>query len=179
MVALKARLTEWMATPDWSASQAFLTAHRADLLTPAAEAALNDLITQQPHNELLLMHDAILRAARRNGIASAYAPFLPDPDPTPAELPIAGLDLEIDEDIENRLACFSELLNTEDWESAYDYVCEYETILLDAVSLDVYAALLAATDDAHLHAVIEQSLGVLQRAQTDGIAAAFRPFGVG
>lgn len=176
MAALKTLLTQWMATPNWPASQAFISTHRADLLTPAAETALADLARQQPHNELILIHETILRAARRNGIDNAYAPFLPDP--APAELPIADLDLEIDDDIENRLALFTDLLNTPDWESAHAHLLEYHVILLDDASLDLYAALLAATDDPHLRAVIDQSLTLLQAAKTHGIAAAFRPFGI-
>ena len=61
-----------MQTPDWGASQAYLEAHQAELLTEAAEGVLQMLIQMNPNAQTLPEHLTLLRAARANGIAAAY-----------------------------------------------------------------------------------------------------------
>jgi len=65
-------LIAWVQTPDWGASQAYLEAHQAELLTEAAEGVLQMLIQMNPNAQTLSEHLTLLRAARANGIAAAY-----------------------------------------------------------------------------------------------------------
>ncbi len=65
-------LVGWLQTPDWAASESYLQAHRAELLTAEAESLLQLLLQQDPDQPVLTQHLAILRAARAEGIAVVY-----------------------------------------------------------------------------------------------------------
>ncbi|MFN7208907.1 MAG: tetratricopeptide repeat protein, partial [Aggregatilineales bacterium] len=67
------RLIAWVQTPDWNASRAYLEEHQAELLTDDAEKALQMLIHMNPGRDELVQHLELLRKARREGIAAAYA----------------------------------------------------------------------------------------------------------
>jgi hypothetical protein len=67
-------LIAWVQTPDWSASRAYLEQHQDELLTDAAEQALQLLIQANPNVRQLPQHLEILQACRAQGIAAAYAP---------------------------------------------------------------------------------------------------------
>ncbi len=61
-----------MSTPSWDASRQFLTERAETLLTEAAEAALRQLIDDNPTEQVLPVHLAILQSARDDGIDEAY-----------------------------------------------------------------------------------------------------------
>ena len=65
-------LVDWLQTPDWAASESYLQAHQAELLTAEAEALLQLLLQQDPDQPVLEQHLAILRAARAEGIQAVY-----------------------------------------------------------------------------------------------------------
>ncbi len=66
---LKDLLTDWIKLKDWQASRSFAEKHATDLLTAEAEVALIHL--GDPIGTLV--HFALLRLARRDGIRAAYA----------------------------------------------------------------------------------------------------------
>ncbi len=72
------RLTAWVKTPNWGASRAYLEEHQAELLTDDAETALQLLIQSSQNHPVLVQHLDLLRKARREGIAAAYAQLLDD-----------------------------------------------------------------------------------------------------
>lgn len=67
------RLIAWIQTPDWGASERYLAEHAADLLSDDSEAALDLLQLANPGNEQIPMHRQLLRFAREQGSAAAYA----------------------------------------------------------------------------------------------------------
>jgi len=69
---LAGQLVEWVGTPTWDASRDFLAAHADALLTEPAEAALQQLIDDNPTEQVLPVHLAILQSARDDGIDEAY-----------------------------------------------------------------------------------------------------------
>ncbi|MFQ3536864.1 MAG: hypothetical protein SNJ58_13420, partial [Aggregatilineales bacterium] len=56
MMRLQQLLIEWVQTPDWEASRAYLEAHQAELLTDQAEAALQLLILANNNHPILVKH---------------------------------------------------------------------------------------------------------------------------
>jgi hypothetical protein len=68
-------LIAWVQTPDWDASRAYLEQHQSELLTDEAETALQRLIQVNNNHPELVLHLDLLRKARREGIAAAYAQF--------------------------------------------------------------------------------------------------------
>ncbi len=77
-VELADRLIAWVQTPDWGASRAYLEEHQAELLTDEAETVLQMLIQMAPGIDELVQHLDLLRKARQEGIAAAYAQLLDD-----------------------------------------------------------------------------------------------------
>jgi CHAT domain-containing protein len=78
VMELNNRLVEWIQTPDWGASRAYLKAH-PDLLSEAAEALLTMLRDRQQSDQArqaVEEHQALLRDAREHGIDAAYDRFL-------------------------------------------------------------------------------------------------------
>ncbi len=69
------RLIAWIKTPDWQASEDYLRAQEAELLTDAAEAELERLRRINPTISAIPEHQALLRRAREVGIAAMYAEF--------------------------------------------------------------------------------------------------------
>ncbi len=70
--ALADRLVEWIQTPDWDASAAFMRAHAAELLTGEGAAALTLLHMHNAGNEQVELHAGLLAACREHGIEAAY-----------------------------------------------------------------------------------------------------------
>jgi tetratricopeptide (TPR) repeat protein len=70
--ALAGRLVEWIRTPDWDASQAFLTEHAAELLTDAGAAAMTLLRMNNAGQEQVELHANLLAACREHGSDAAY-----------------------------------------------------------------------------------------------------------
>jgi hypothetical protein len=70
------RVRAWVRTPDWSTSRTYLEQHQDELLTDAAEQVLRDLARQHSGERQWSQHLEILRRARRDGIAAAYAHIL-------------------------------------------------------------------------------------------------------
>jgi hypothetical protein len=66
---LRDLLTDWIKLQDWQDSQSFVEEHATDLLTVEAEVAL--IYLGNPIGTLV--HVALLRLARRDGIRAAYA----------------------------------------------------------------------------------------------------------
>ncbi|MGH9268502.1 MAG: hypothetical protein ACRD0D_10030, partial [Acidimicrobiales bacterium] len=71
--SLQDALIEWVRTSSWDDSQAFLAEHAGALLGDRGEASLEHLIDANPARQDLLLHIAVLQAARRDGIEAAYA----------------------------------------------------------------------------------------------------------
>lgn len=65
-------LVEWVTTATWNDSLAFLTEHAEELLTESGEAALQQLIADNPNQQVLPLHLGILHGARQEGIEAAY-----------------------------------------------------------------------------------------------------------
>ena len=65
-------LIAWIQTPDWGASETFLQAHAADLLTDQAAAVLELLRQGNPNVTSILQHQTLLQRCREMGIAAAY-----------------------------------------------------------------------------------------------------------
>ncbi|MBW7880303.1 MAG: hypothetical protein H3C32_13440, partial [Anaerolineae bacterium] len=65
-------LIEWVRTPDWQASKAFLVEHQSDLLTYEADNVIWALIQVNPDAPVLEQRRALLRTARETGIDAAY-----------------------------------------------------------------------------------------------------------
>ncbi len=70
--ALADLLIAWIQTPDWGASETFLQAHAADLLTDQAAAVLELLRQGNPNVSAIPQHQTLLRRCREIGIAAAY-----------------------------------------------------------------------------------------------------------
>jgi hypothetical protein len=66
---LRDLLTDWITLPDWQESRSFAEEHAADLFTGEAETALH--LLGNPISTLV--HVALVRLARRDGIGAAYA----------------------------------------------------------------------------------------------------------
>ena len=77
--ALADLLIEWVQTADWEASQAFMEAHQADLLTDEAVNVMQRLIQGNDGNQTLVQHLNVLQTAIANGIEAAYAPLRKSP----------------------------------------------------------------------------------------------------
>ena len=71
--ALADQLVTWIQTPDWDASETFLAAHAAELLTDAGAAALTLLRMNNPGHEAIEQHGPLLAACRQIGVEAAYA----------------------------------------------------------------------------------------------------------
>ena len=65
---LSRRLVEWVTTGTWDESRAFLTDHADELLTEPAEAALVQLVADNPEEQVLQLHRELL--GRRGPVAS-------------------------------------------------------------------------------------------------------------
>lgn len=63
---------EWIATPTYSAEKSFLAANHADLLTPGAQVAIEEIALGDAAARLL----RIIATTRSEGIDAAYAPWL-------------------------------------------------------------------------------------------------------
>jgi hypothetical protein len=70
--ALAHLLVEWVTTATWKDSKAFLDKHAEALLGEAGEAALQQLIDDNPDQEVLPLHQWILRGAVTGGVDTAY-----------------------------------------------------------------------------------------------------------
>ena len=66
-------LVEWMDTPDWAASEAYLRAHADELVTADGEAAMSVFQLANRHVDAVHVHAWLLRLCRDRGIAAAYA----------------------------------------------------------------------------------------------------------
>ena len=70
--ALAQQFVDWVATATWKDSREYLTAHAGTLLTAPAEAALQQLIDENPDHQVLALHQWILAGARAEGVEAAY-----------------------------------------------------------------------------------------------------------
>ena len=70
--ALTHLLVEWVTTATWRDSKAFLDKHAEALLGEAGDAALQQLIDDNPDQEVLPLHQWILRGAVTSGVDTAY-----------------------------------------------------------------------------------------------------------
>ena len=70
---LTERLNAWIETRTWRASQEFLETYQIELLTDDAERVLQRIADENRGRSELRQHVEILRRARRDGIAAAYA----------------------------------------------------------------------------------------------------------
>ncbi|MCS6871313.1 MAG: TIR domain-containing protein [Anaerolineae bacterium] len=66
-------LFAWVQTPDLNSSCAYLKLHQSELLTDAAEAALQRLVELGSDRDMLVERLELLRKARQQGIEAAYA----------------------------------------------------------------------------------------------------------
>lgn len=105
------RLNAWIGTRTWSDSRAYLERHQDELLSDDAERALQRMIDEHPTLSKYPQHLELLRRARREGIAAAYAPIEAEQERNMmmAGALLAALPAElIDEDDERQL---EELMN--------------------------------------------------------------------
>jgi len=111
-------LIAWVQTPDWSTSRTYLEEHQDELLTDAAEQALQLLIQANPNVRQLPQHLEILQRARRDGISAAYAQIMASqaqPDLALVQALAAFLQAETDDAARAYLAAHPELLSDEAW----------------------------------------------------------------
>ncbi len=76
---LQPQLSEWITTPDWNASHAYLQVHADALLTDEAEAVLAVLARAQETDDArhtIADHQRLLHDARTDGIDAAYNALL-------------------------------------------------------------------------------------------------------
>ncbi len=66
-------LNDWLRTPDWAASKAYIEDHAADMLTDVVATAMDASAASNPNAEILRTHATLLRRCREIGIAAAYA----------------------------------------------------------------------------------------------------------
>jgi hypothetical protein len=62
----------WVTADNWGDSRKFLAEHDAELLTEAGEAVVQQLVDNNPDQEVLGLHQELLEAARVGGIDAAY-----------------------------------------------------------------------------------------------------------
>lgn len=82
---IERRLIEWLQTPTWDASRAYLTGH-AELLSDAGEAGLASLVDIQSNAQrrrTVAAHQRLLALCRRVGITDGYFRFF-DAPPEPS-----------------------------------------------------------------------------------------------
>ncbi len=143
----------WIATPDWTASQAYLKDHSAALLTDQAEADLEHLIDDNPGRTELQEHLWLLKQARTQGIDIAYAAY------------IAGLQT-------SRLTrVLQAWIETPSWDSSRQFAVTRQDELLQhqtAEILDVSGALQPGDRVLRLHR------GLLACARSTGIDDAYQ-----
>ncbi len=146
------RLVEWVTTGTWDESRAFLTDHADELLTEPAEAALVQLVADNPDEQVLQLHLELLTAARAGGIEAAYGALLESVNRHAlAELIVAWV-------------------GTQSWEEARAFFDEHE----DALSTDegeVVAAVLAADNPDQPDLLVHR--GLLTLCRVDGADKAF------
>ncbi len=65
-------LLAWVGASTWEESEAFLTSHVQDLLTPRGYAMLGQSAAERPEDEALALHVSLLSAVFAQGIAEAY-----------------------------------------------------------------------------------------------------------
>ena len=149
---LSRRLVEWVTTGTWDESRAFLTDHADELLTEPAEAALVQLVADNPDEQVLQLHVELLAAARAGGIDAAYAALLESVNRHAlAELIVAWV-------------------GTQSWEEARAFFDEHE----DALATDegeVVAAVLAADNPDQPDLLVHR--GLLTLCRVDGADKAF------
>jgi hypothetical protein len=83
LAALISLLQDWLNTPNWDASRAFLAAHADELLTADAEALLTLMSESEDDHDLQAVledHASIIEDARQDGIDAAYTEFLAEYD---------------------------------------------------------------------------------------------------
>jgi tetratricopeptide (TPR) repeat protein len=68
-------LIQWVKTPDWNASEKFLTEHQDSLLTDVAIQVMEQLIQVNNGNQTLQQYLSILKRAIAEGIEAAYLPL--------------------------------------------------------------------------------------------------------
>jgi tetratricopeptide (TPR) repeat protein len=111
---------DWIQTPTWEESEAFLTSHRDQLLSADGQATLAALASANPGNETIDLHVNLLNVAQRDGVATAYSQLR-------AELAAAGLP----EVLHDWLAC------APDWPASAAYLAQHPTELTDPAVLAV------------------------------------------
>jgi hypothetical protein len=67
---------DWITTPTWSESRAFLTANADRLLSDHGKTALAELALASGGDPIVTEHERILQAAREHGIDEVYRPLL-------------------------------------------------------------------------------------------------------
>ncbi len=150
--ALVGSVLEWVRAPDWEASRVLLEANLGELLTDAAEAALEHLIDVNPYASTLYEHLALLRAARAHGVADAYVAH--------EEQRVAEYAIDL----------LNAWIGTPTWNDSQAFAEQHEDELTsDQVAGALEAALAQGPDasDLRLH------LGLLGLARSDGVPAAF------
>jgi hypothetical protein len=151
-------LIAWVQTPDWSASRAYLEQHQDELLTDAAEQALQLLIQANPGRDELTQHLEILQRARRDGIAAAYA----QRESNQAEM--AQL-----QQLANLIIAW---IQTPDWSTSRTYLEEHQDELLTDAAEQALQLLIQANPGRD---ELTQHLEILQACRAQGIAAAYAP----
>jgi tetratricopeptide (TPR) repeat protein len=146
----------WIQTPDWSTSRTYLEEHQDELLTDAAEQALQLLIQANPGRDELTQHLEILQACRAQGIAAAYAPR----ESNQAEM--AQL-----QQLANLIIAW---IQTPDWSTSRTYLEEHQDELLTDAAEQALQLLIQANPNVRQ---LPQHLEILQRARRDGISAAY------
>jgi hypothetical protein len=146
----------WIQTPDWSTSRTYLEEHQDELLTDAAEQALQLLIQANPGRDELTQHLEILQACRAQGIAAAYA----QRESNQAEM--AQL-----QQLANLIIAW---IQTPDWSTSRTYLEEHQDELLTDAAEQALQLLIQANPNMRQ---LPQHLEILQRARRDGIAAAY------
>jgi hypothetical protein len=146
----------WIQTPDWSTSRTYLEEHQDELLTDAAEQALQLLIQANPGRDELTQHLEILQRARRDGIAAAYA----QRESNQAEM--AQL-----QQLANLIIAW---IQTPDWSTSRTYLEEHQDELLTDAAEQALQLLIQANPNVRQ---LPQHLEILQRARRDGISAAY------
>jgi hypothetical protein len=150
---LSEQLIEWISTTTWDDSQAFLVAHDATLLTDMAEATLEHLIDLTPGQPQVVLHLAILQAARSHGIDAAYT--------------VLGESV-VRQALTERLAGW--VASTPRWEESRRFLEEHSTELLTDEAEDILQTLADQNPDT-LELIAH--LGLLALCQSDGVEAAY------
>ncbi|MBM4461386.1 MAG: hypothetical protein FJ011_27125, partial [Chloroflexi bacterium] len=173
--ALADRLVAWIQTPDWDASQAFIRAHAAELLTDAATAAMTLLHMNNAGHEQVELHARLLAACCEQGIEAAYEQLR-------RELAQAEDLAKVAQTVTENplLRAVVEFLGAEDDEQARQVLDSRRDLLLTAEARDLLEQLLHAAQqagDAPAAERIAARLALVQAARLARYPTAAQPSG--